>query len=138
MLIWGFFISTVALVHGTCTINSLSHVYGSQRYVTGDDSRNNFFLAMITMGEGWHNNHHYYPASTRQGFYWWEIDMTYYCLKGLEWMGLVWDIRGVPEYVREGKTKQDSDRSVLKKKIDAAVKATELPDPQPELELTPR
>ncbi|MGZ9151606.1 MAG: hypothetical protein ACXW4C_12225, partial [Nitrospira sp.] len=77
-------------------------------------------------------------ASTRQGFYWWEIDMTYYCLKGLEWMGLVWDIRGVPEYVREGKTKQDSDRSVLKKKIDAAVKATELPASQPELELTPR
>ena len=92
---------------------------------------------MITMGEGWHNNHHYYPAATRQGFYWWEIDMTYYCLKGLEWMGLVWDIRGVPEYVREGKTKQDSDRSVLKKKIEAAVKATELPAPQPQLELTP-
>ncbi|MFY4729152.1 fatty acid desaturase, partial [Nitrospira sp. BLG_2] len=137
MLIWGFFISTVALFHGTCTINSLSHVYGSQRYETGDDSRNNFFLALITMGEGWHNNHHYYPASTRQGFYWWEIDMTYYCLKALEWMGLVWDIRGVPRYVREGKTKQDSDRSVLKKKIEAAVKAAELPAPSPQLELTP-
>lgn len=137
MLIWGFFISTVALFHGTCTINSLSHVYGSQRYETGDDSRNNFFLALVTMGEGWHNNHHYYPAATRQGFYWWEIDMTYYCLKGLEWMGLVWDIRGVPGYVREGKTKHDSDRSVLKKKIEAAVKATELPAPPPQLELTP-
>jgi stearoyl-CoA desaturase (Delta-9 desaturase) len=128
----------VALFHGTCTINSLSHVYGSQRYETGDDSRNNFFLALVTMGEGWHNNHHYYPASTRQGFYWWEVDMTYYCLKGLEWLGLVWDIRGVPDYVREGKTKQDSDRSVLKKKIDAAVQAAELPAPQPELELTVR
>ncbi len=137
MLIWGYFISTVALFHGTCTINSLSHVYGSQRYETGDDSRNNFFLALITMGEGWHNNHHYYPASTRQGFYWWEIDMTYYCLKGLEWLGLIWDIRDVPEYVREGKTRQDSDRSVLKKKIEAAVKAAELPAPQPQLELTP-
>ncbi len=137
MLIWGYFISTVALFHGTCTINSLSHVYGSQRYETGDDSRNNFFLALITMGEGWHNNHHYYPASTRQGFYWWEIDMTYYCLKGLEWLGLIWDIRDVPEYVREGKTRQDSDRSVLKKKIEAAVKSTELPAPQPQLELTP-
>ncbi|MBK8274765.1 MAG: acyl-CoA desaturase [Nitrospira sp.] len=137
MLIWGYFISTVALFHGTCTINSLSHVYGSQRYETGDDSRNNFFLALITMGEGWHNNHHYYPASTRQGFYWWEIDMTYYCLKGLEWLGLIWDIRDVPEYVREGKTRQDSDRSVLKKKIEAAVKSAELPAPQPQLELTP-
>jgi stearoyl-CoA desaturase (delta-9 desaturase) len=108
MLIWGFFISTVALLHGTCTINSLSHVYGSQRYETGDDSRNNFLLALITMGEGWHNNHHYYPASTRQGFYWWEIDMTYYGLKLLEQMGLVWDIRGVPGYVREGKSKLES------------------------------
>lgn len=138
MLIWGYFISTVALFHGTCTINSLSHVYGSQRYETGDDSRNNFFLALITMGEGWHNNHHYYPASTRQGFYWWEVDMTYYCLKGLEWLGLIWDVRGVPDYVREGKTKQDSDRSVLKQKIEEPKAVTELPTPQPELELTAR
>jgi len=118
MLIWGFFISTVALAHGTFTINSLSHVYGSQRYETGDTSRNNFILAMITMGEGWHNNHHYYPASTRQGFYWWEIDVTYYCLKMMEYLGLVWDIREVPEYVREGKTKKESDRSALKAPID--------------------
>jgi stearoyl-CoA desaturase (delta-9 desaturase) len=108
MLIWGFFISTVVLIHGTCTINSLSHVYGSQRYDTGDDSRNNFFLALITLGEGWHNNHHYYPASTRQGFYWWEIDITYYGLKLMEWFGLVWDIREVPVYVRDGKSKQEA------------------------------
>ena len=96
MLIWGFFVSTVALLHGTCTINSLSHVYGSQRYKTGDDSKNNFFLAMITLGEGWHNNHHYYAASTRQGFYWWEIDITYYMLRGLQAVGLIWDIRKYP------------------------------------------
>ncbi len=121
MLIWGFFISTVALAHGTFTINSLSHVYGSQRYKTGDDSRNNFILALITMGEGWHNNHHYYPASTRQGFYWWEIDVTYYCLKVLEYLGLVWDIREVPEYVREGKSKQESDRVTVKRPIDMAI-----------------
>ena len=131
MLIWGYFISTVALFHGTCTINSLSHVYGSQRYVTGDDSRNNFFLALITMGEGWHNNHHYYPASTRQGFYWWEVDMTYYCLKGLEWLGLVWDIRDVPTYVRDGKSKQDSEQSALKQKLNVAMTAAEIPSPQP-------
>lgn len=108
MLIWGFFISTVVLIHGTCTINSLSHQYGSQRYETGDTSRNNFWLALITMGEGWHNNHHYYAASTAQGFYWWEIDLTYYGLKALSWIGLVWDIREVPVYVREGKSKEEA------------------------------
>jgi stearoyl-CoA desaturase (delta-9 desaturase) len=105
MLSWGFFVSTVALIHGTCTINSLSHVYGSQRYDTGDDSRNNFYLALVTLGEGWHNNHHYYAASTRQGFYWWEIDITYYLLRAMQAMGLVWDIREVPMHVREGKSK---------------------------------
>jgi stearoyl-CoA desaturase (delta-9 desaturase) len=108
MLIWGSFVSTIALIHGTCTINSLSHVYGSQRYKTGDTSRNNFFLTLITMGERWHNHHHYYPASTRQGFYLWEIDMTYYCLRLMEGLGLVWDIKDVPVYVREGKSKQDA------------------------------
>ena len=108
MLIWGFFVSTVALIHGTCTINSLSHQYGSQRYETGDTSRNNFLLALITMGEGWHNNHHYYPAATAQGFYWWEIDITYYGLKVLSWLGLVWDIREVPVYVRDGKSKEEA------------------------------
>ena len=124
MLIWGFFISTVALIHGTCTINSLSHVYGSQRYQTGDDSRNNFFLALITMGEGWHNNHHYYPASTRQGFYWWEIDLTYYGLKLLEQLGLVWDIRNVPHYVREGISKQESEQRALNRPIEMNVPVT--------------
>ena len=121
MLIWGFFISTVALAHGTFTINSLSHVYGSQRYETGDTSRNNFILALITMGEGWHNNHHYYPASTRQGFYWWEIDVTYYCLKLMEYVGLIWDIREVPDHVREGKTKKESDRVAIKRPIDMTI-----------------
>jgi stearoyl-CoA desaturase (delta-9 desaturase) len=108
MLIWSSFVSTVALTHGTCTINSLSHVYASQRYETEDTSRNNFFLALITMGERWHNHHHYYPASTRQGFYWWEIDMTYYCLRLMEGLGLVWDIKDVPVYVREEKSKHDA------------------------------
>ena len=73
MLVWGFFISTIACYHGTYTINSLSHVFGKQRYRTGDQSRNNWFLALITLGEGWHNNHHHYPSSARQGFYWWEV-----------------------------------------------------------------
>ena len=96
MLVWGFFISTCFLLHGTCTINSLSHLFGKRRYETTDDSRNNFWLALITMGEGWHNNHHKYPGATRQGFYWWEIDVTYYILKMLSWTGLIWDLRQPP------------------------------------------
>ncbi len=97
MLIWGFFVSTVVLLHGTVTINSLSHVWGSRRYKTSDDSRNNWFLAIITLGEGWHNNHHHFPGSVRQGFFWWEYDLTYYGLKVLSWMGLIWDLKTVPE-----------------------------------------
>ncbi len=98
-LVWGFAISTTLLWHSTYTINSLAHRYGSQRYDTGDDSRNNVWLALLTLGEGWHNNHHHYQASARNGFYWWEIDITYYVLCGLEKLGLVWDLRGVPDHV---------------------------------------
>jgi stearoyl-CoA desaturase (delta-9 desaturase) len=100
MLIWGFFVSTVVLSHATFSINSLTHMFGNQRYETGDGSRNNFWLALITLGEGWHNNHHYYPAATRQGFFWWEIDLTYYGLLLLEQMGLIWDLKAVPDKVR--------------------------------------
>src|SRR5678810_933604 len=78
ILVWGFFVSTVLLWHGTFTINSLSHVIGKRRYETRDDSRNHWALALITLGEGWHNNHHHYMVSARQGFRWWEIDVTYY------------------------------------------------------------
>jgi len=99
MLVWGFFISTVVLFHGTCTINSLSHLFGSRRYETSDHSRNNFILALITMGEGWHNNHHHYPAAARQGFFWWEIDITYYILKMFSWVGIIHDLKPVPEHV---------------------------------------
>jgi stearoyl-CoA desaturase (delta-9 desaturase) len=95
-LVWGFFISTVVLYHGTFSINSLSHMFGSQRYETGDDSRNNFFLALLTSGEGWHNNHHHYMASVRQGFFWWEIDLSFYGLKLLESMRLIWNLRLPP------------------------------------------
>ena len=97
MLVWGFFISTVLLYHGTFTINSLSHRFGSQRYETKDDSRNNFVLALITLGEGWHNNHHHYPGSVQQGFYWYEVDITYYLLWSLSKVGIVWELNGVPE-----------------------------------------
>lgn len=101
MLIWGFFVSTVLLYHGTFTINSLAHRWGSRRYKTNDNSRNNIWLALITFGEGWHNNHHHYPASVRQGFYWWEFDLTYYVLRTLAALGLVWDLRPVPRERRE-------------------------------------
>jgi len=101
MLIWGFFISTVVLLHATCTINSLSHQFGSRRFDTSDESKNNGWLALLTFGEGWHNNHHHYPGSVRQGFYWWEIDVTFYGLWVLEKLGVVWDLNRVPERVYE-------------------------------------
>ena len=100
MLIWGFFVSTIFLFHGTCTINSLSHLFGTKRYKTSDESRNNFLLALITLGEGWHNNHHHFSASVRQGFYWWEVDITYYFLRLLSWTGIIWDLTPVPAGVR--------------------------------------
>ena len=93
LLVWGFFISTVILWHSSFTVNSLSHVFGSRRYATSDTSKNNVFLALLTMGEGWHNNHHHYMAAARQGFFWWEVDLTYYLLKVLSWFRIVWDLR---------------------------------------------
>jgi stearoyl-CoA desaturase (Delta-9 desaturase) len=106
-LVWGFCISTMLLWHATYTINSLSHRFGSQRYATGDDSRNNLWLALLTLGEGWHNNHHHYMASARQGFFWWEIDPTYYALRGLAAVGVVWDLREPPARVLEPSAAQD-------------------------------
>jgi stearoyl-CoA desaturase (delta-9 desaturase) len=106
----GFALSTVLLWHGTFTINSLSHVFGRRRFPTEDTSRNNWLLALITLGEGWHNNHHHHMSSTRQGFYWWEIDITFYILKALSWVGLVWDLRPVPEDVlAEGRARDAAD-----------------------------
>ncbi|MGZ8309941.1 MAG: acyl-CoA desaturase [Rhodoplanes sp.] len=98
-LVVGFFWSTVLVYHATFCINSLAHVRGRKRYVTGDESRNNWLLAVITMGEGWHNNHHAYQSSARQGFRWWEIDPTYYLLRALAALGLVWDLKTPPEPV---------------------------------------
>jgi stearoyl-CoA desaturase (delta-9 desaturase) len=98
-LVVGFFWSTVLVYHATFCINSLAHVRGTKRYVTGDDSRNNALLAFFTMGEGWHNNHHAYQSSVRQGFRWWEIDLAYYILWALSRIGLVWDLKAPPETV---------------------------------------
>lgn len=101
MLVWGFFISTVVLFHCTCFINSLAHQLGTQRYDTGDHSKNSLLLALVTFGEGWHNNHHKYPGSTRQGFFWWEIDLTYYGLKVLEALGVIRELREPPKRLLE-------------------------------------
>ena len=96
MLVWAFFISTVVLYHGVFTVNSLAHVFGKRRFQTDDNSRNNWFVALLTLGEGWHNNHHYYAASERQGFFWWEIDISHYTLTALSWLGIVWDLHTPP------------------------------------------
>jgi stearoyl-CoA desaturase (delta-9 desaturase) len=108
MLVWGFLISTVLLHHGTFTVNSLAHLYGSRRFATSDNSRNNFLVALITLGEGWHNNHHFHPSSERQGFYWWEIDLSHYVLKALSKFGIVWDLRPPPLAFRSHVIKADN------------------------------
>lgn len=100
MLVWGFFVSTTLLWHGTFTINSLSHVFGRQRYKSRDTSRNNWLLALLTLGEGWHNNHHYHQNTANQGWFWWEVDISYYTLKALSWVGLVSDLRTPSEQVK--------------------------------------
>ncbi len=96
-LFYGFFLSTAVLWHGTFTINSIAHWLGKPRFATSDDSKNSAILALITLGEGWHNNHHFYQRAVNQGFYWWEIDITFYVLKMLSWTGLVWDLHTPPK-----------------------------------------
>ena len=103
LLIWGFFVSTLVLFHITVTINSLAHRWGSRRFATRDDSRNNALLALLTFGEGWHNNHHHFPGSARQGFTWWEIDVTFYVLRLMSALGLVWDLKSVPASMRHAR-----------------------------------
>ena len=101
-LYWGWVVMTVMLWHGTFTVNSLAHVWGRRRYNTTDTSRNNLWLALLTLGEGWHNNHHYYQLSARQGFFWWEVDVSYYVLRLWQALGLVWDVRTPPRSVLQG------------------------------------
>src|SRR5262249_23558105 len=95
-LVWGFLLSTVLCYHATFAVNSVCHVFGRRRYATPDESRNNLVVALFTLGEGWHNNHHPYQSSANQGFRWWEIDIAYYLIRVLGWPGLVWGIRKPP------------------------------------------
>ncbi len=106
LFIWGFILSTVLLYHGTFCVNSLAHVWGKRRYATRDHSRNNALIALITLGEGWHNNHHHFPGSAKQGFYWWEIDFTYYGLRVLAALGIIWDLKTVPIAIKNAHIKK--------------------------------
>ena len=101
-LIWGYMVSTVLVWHGSFAINSLTHLFGRRRYATTDNSRNQWLLALITTGEGWHNNHHHYPSAANQGFFWWEVDLTYWVLRLWQSVGLIWDLRRPPANVLAG------------------------------------
>jgi stearoyl-CoA desaturase (delta-9 desaturase) len=99
-LIWGFFVSTTVLYHCTFFINSLTHIVGRVRYKSNDQSKNSFVLAILCCGEGWHNNHHYYQLAANQGWFWWEVDLSYYILIVLSWVGIVRDLRNPPDYIK--------------------------------------
>ena len=117
LLVWGLCVSTIALYHATFTVNSLAHRYGSRRYATHDDSRNNLWISLLTLGEGWHNNHHHYAGAARQGFYRWELDLTYYALRLMATLGLIWDLKIIPVKIlaanrlNAGRTARAGDRS---------------------------
>lgn len=106
VLIWGFFVATTLLYHGTFSINSLAHIFGKRVYPTKDKSKNNWWLAILTLGEGWHNNHHYWPSSIRQGFRIYEIDITYYVLKIMHLFNLVHSFRLPPQRIVDGRISQ--------------------------------
>jgi stearoyl-CoA desaturase (Delta-9 desaturase) len=127
-LTWGFFVSTTLLWHGTFCVNSLSHLFGRRAYKTDDNSRNSFLIAIFTLGEGWHNNHHYYQASERQGFYWYQLDISHCVLKALSWVGIVWDLNEPPRHLRDRRI----DRPAA-----AEIPATEMPPPPPPAESAP-
>jgi stearoyl-CoA desaturase (delta-9 desaturase) len=100
-LVWGFCLPTMTLAHATFAINTVNHLFGSRRFETLDESRNNPLTALFAAGEGWHNNHHRYQRAARNGFYWWELDLTWYTIRAMAAVGLVWDVQAVPKRVYE-------------------------------------
>jgi stearoyl-CoA desaturase (delta-9 desaturase) len=98
-LVWGFCVPTMTLAHATFAINTVNHMFGSRRFDTIDESRNNPLTALFAAGEGWHNNHHRYQRAARNGFYWWEIDLTWYAIRAMALLGLAWDLQPVPDRV---------------------------------------
>lgn len=119
-LLWGFFVSNMLLWHGTFCVNSLAHLFGRRAYPTTDDSRNSLIIALFTLGEGWHNNHHYYQASERQGFYWWQLDITHCVLKVLSWARVVWDLTEPPAHLRDRRMKGGKGAPILDATVDPA------------------
>ncbi|NBB80195.1 MAG: acyl-CoA desaturase [Verrucomicrobia bacterium] len=101
LVMWGFFLSTVLVYHVTFCVNSVTHIVGKKRFETDDESRNSWWVALLTFGEGWHNNHHRWPLSARQGMYWWELDLSYWLLRMLEKLGLIWDLKVYPKKIYE-------------------------------------
>ena len=131
LLLWGpaalffsFFLSTIILWHGTFTINSLSHVFGRRVFVTNDSSRNSFLLALVTNGEGWHNNHHHFCSSARQGFHWWQIDVSYYGLRLLDLLGIAKNLKGVPKKIKQIRLVREgyADVGILKTRLEKAAR----------------
>jgi stearoyl-CoA desaturase (delta-9 desaturase) len=98
-LVWGFCVPTVTLAHSTFAINTVNHLFGSRRFDTHDESRNNAVTAIFAVGEGWHNNHHRYQRAARNGFYWWEVDVTWYTIRAMELVGLAWGLQAVPDRI---------------------------------------
>ena len=92
-LLWGVFLRVVFGLHCTWLINSATHIWGSRRFNTSDDSKNSFWVALITFGEGWHNNHHAHPRSARHGMAWWEVDLSWMQIRVMQWLGLAWDVQ---------------------------------------------
>jgi stearoyl-CoA desaturase (delta-9 desaturase) len=107
-LMWGFFVPTIVLYHATFAVNSITHLFGKRKFNTDDESKNNWLVAIFAFGEGWHNNHHFFPGSARQGFFKGEFDITYYGLKILSLFGLVRDLRPVPAWVKEKAIKSNT------------------------------
>jgi stearoyl-CoA desaturase (delta-9 desaturase) len=101
ILIWGFCLPTMTLAHATFAINTVNHMFGSRRFETRDESRNNVLTALFAAGEGWHNNHHRYQRAARNGFYWWEFDPTWYVIRAMKAVGLAWDVQAVPKRIYE-------------------------------------
>jgi stearoyl-CoA desaturase (Delta-9 desaturase) len=97
--VWVVLVATVVQWHALFASNTFCHLFGSRRFDTKDTSTNNAVCALLVLGEGWHNNHHFFPGSARQGFYWWEYDVGYYSIKLLQALRLVWDVREVPARV---------------------------------------
>jgi stearoyl-CoA desaturase (delta-9 desaturase) len=121
-LCWWYCVSTAALMHATFAINSLAHVWGKRVYETSDDSRNSAVLAFFTLGEGWHNNHHRYMSSANQGFVWWQFDVSYYALRALSVVGVVWDLKRPPQRViDEAKVKQPAAFAEVRAQLEAKV-----------------